>query len=190
MQAGIGEGLADAGDGAAAFGMGVGDAVGVGGGAVAENFAVDFRAAGFGVIELFEHEHAGAFAEDEAIAIFIEGARGFGGSVVPGREGGEQVEAGDAEGMDHAMRAAGEHEVGFAAADQLGGFADRLAAGGAGGEAVGVGALGVEHRGQMCGGHVRLLFELGHGVKRFEALAGEARRHRAFRHRGCLPSCG
>ena len=153
--------------------MRVGDAEGVGGGAVAENFAVDFRAAGFGVIELFEDDHGGAFAEDEAIAIFIEGARGFGGGVVAGGEGGEQIEAGDAEGMDHAVRAAGEHDVGFAAADDLGGFADGLAAGGAGGEAVGVGALGVEHRGQMRGGHVGLLLELGHGVQRFEAFAGE-----------------
>ena len=67
------------------------------------------------------------------------------GLVVVGREGGQQVEAGDAERVDHAVRAAGEHHVGVAAADDLGRLADGLAAGGAGGQAVGVRALRVEH---------------------------------------------
>ena len=58
------------------------------------------------------------------------------GLVVAGREGGQQVEAGDAERVDHAVRAAGEHQVGVAVADQLGRLADGLAAGGAGGQAV------------------------------------------------------
>ena len=79
--------------------------------------------------------------------------------VVAGGQGGQQVEAGDAERVDHAVRAAGEHHVGVAAADDLGRFADRLAAGGAGGQAVDVGALGVEHAGQVAGRHVRLLLQ-------------------------------
>ena len=52
--------------------------------------------------------------------------------------------------MNHAVGAAGEHDVGLAAADDLGRLADGLAAGGARGEAVGVGALGVEHAGQVA----------------------------------------
>ena len=72
------------------------------------------------------------------------------------------------------MRSAGEHHVGVAAANDLGRFADRLAAGGAGGQAVGVRALGVEHAGQVAGRHVRFLFQFGHRVERFQAGLGEA----------------
>ena len=75
--------------------------------------------------------------------------------------------------MDHAVRAAGEHDVGVAAADDLGRFADGLAAGGAGGEAVDVRALGVEHRRQVAGRHVRLLFQFDHRVQRFQACLDE-----------------
>ena len=64
-------------DGAAAFGMRVGDAEGVGRGAVAEHFAVDRRAACFGVFEFFEDDHRGAFAEHEAVAVEVERPRGL-----------------------------------------------------------------------------------------------------------------
>ena len=75
--------------------------------------------------------------------------------------------------MNHAVRAAGEHHVGVAAADDLGRLADRLAGGGAGGQAVQVGALGVEQAGQVAGRHVRLLLELLLRVEPFEAALGE-----------------
>ena len=87
----------------------------------------------------------------------------------------QQIEAGDAEGMDHAVRAAGEHHVGVAAADDLGGLADGLAAGGAGRQAVGVRPLGVEHAGQVAGRHVGLLLQLDRRVQPFQAGLGEQR---------------
>ncbi len=90
------------------------------------------------MLELFEDEHAGPFAQDEAVAIAIERAAGSLGLVVAGRKRGQADEAGHAEGMDHAVRAAGEDHIGTAAADQLEGLADGLRAGGAGGQAVGV----------------------------------------------------
>ena len=89
------------------------------------------------------------------------------------REGGEQVEAGDAERVDHAVGAAGEHDVGFAAADDLGRLADGLAAGGAGGEAVEVRAFGAEMRGHVGGRHVRFLLELELRVEPLEAFLDE-----------------
>ena len=46
--------------------MGVGDAEGVGGGAVAEDFAVDRGAAFFGALIVFEDYDSGAFAEEIA----------------------------------------------------------------------------------------------------------------------------
>ena len=109
------------------------------------------RAAFLGVLQFFEHDHAGPFAEDEAVAVEVERpATAFGGSSLRVREGGEQVEAGDAEGVDHAVRAAGEHHVGVAVADDLGRLADGLAAGGAGGQAVVVRAFAASKSSARC----------------------------------------
>ena len=170
---GVAEGHLHAGDRAAAFGVGVGDAEGVGGGAVAEDFAVDRCAAFLGALVVFEDDDGGAFAEDEAVAVEVERAGGFLRLGVVFGEGREQVEARDAEGVDHAVGAAGEHDVGFAAADDFGGLADGLAAGGAGGEAVEVRAFGAEVRGHVGDGHVRFLFELELRVEPLEAFLNE-----------------
>ena len=170
---GVAEGHLHAGDRAAAFGVRVGDAEGVGGGAVAEDFAVDRCAAFFGALVIFEHDHRGAFAEDEAVAVEIERARRLLRLVVVLGEGREQVEARDAEGVDHAVGAAGEHDVGLAAADDFGRLADGLAAGGAGGEAVEVRAFGAEVRGDVGDRHVRLLFELELRIEPLEAFLNE-----------------
>ena len=101
------------------------------------------------------------------------GRDAFCGASLRSREGGEQVEAGDAEGMDHAVGAAGEHDVGVAAADDLGRLADGLAAGGAGGEAVEVRAFGAEVRGDVGDRHVRFLLELELRVEALEAFLDE-----------------
>ena len=70
------QGLFHAGDRAAAFVVAVGDPEGVGSRAVADDLAVDPCAPGPGVLELFEDQHAGPFAQDEAVAIAVEGAAG------------------------------------------------------------------------------------------------------------------
>ena len=101
---------------------------------------------------------------------------------------GEQIEAGDAEGMDHGVGAAGEHDVGLAAADDFDRLADRLAAGGAGGQAVDVRPLGAEQSGQVAGRHVGLLLHLGDGMERFDALADEPGHVELVRRRWRRPS--
>ena len=103
---------------------------------------------------------------------------------------GQQIEAGDAERMDHAVRAAGEHDVGIAAANDLDRLADRLAAGGAGRQAVGVRALGVEHGGQVPGRHVRLLLQLDRRVQPFQAGLGEQRQVELVAVAARWSSCG
>ena len=101
------------------------------------------------------------------------GRDAFCGCVVVLAERGEQVEARDAERVDHAVGAAGEHDVGLAAADDFGRLADGLAAGGAGGEAVEVRAFGAEMRGHVGGRHVRFLLELELRVEPLEAFLDE-----------------
>src|SRR5690606_14175200 len=54
------------------------DVMRVGAHAVAREFAVDARAALFGVFVFFEHQHASAFAQYETIAIAVPGTRGGG----------------------------------------------------------------------------------------------------------------
>ena len=123
-------------DGPEAVGVLVGDAVGVGGGAVADNLREDLRAAGLGVVEGFEDDHPGSLAEDEPAALGVERPAGGAGVGVGGGEGGQAVEPGDAERMNHRMRPAADHHIGIAAAKDLRGFPDRLRAGGTGGEAI------------------------------------------------------
>ena len=51
--------------------------IGVAGQAVADHLGVDARAARLGVLEVFQHDDAGALAHDEAVAILVVGARGL-----------------------------------------------------------------------------------------------------------------
>ena len=155
--------------------MRVGDPVGVGRGAVAHEFAVDRGPASLGMLEFLEHHHRRALAKHEAVAVVVERPARPGRLVVPRGERREQVEARDAERMDHAVGAAGEHHVGLAAANDLGRLADRLAGGGAGGEAVEVGTLRVEESGQVPGRHVGLLLDLCLRVQRLEPEFRELR---------------
>ncbi len=83
-EVGVGEGFLHGGDGAFAFGMLIGDAEGVGGGSVSDDFGENRCAAFFGVIERFQNHHAGAFAEDESAALGVEGAAGARGIFVGG----------------------------------------------------------------------------------------------------------
>ena len=57
---------------------GGGDVVGVAGQAVADDLGVDLGAAGFGVLQLFQHHDASAFAHDEAVALAVPWAGGGG----------------------------------------------------------------------------------------------------------------
>ena len=49
-----------------------GQMVSVGCVSVADDFAINFRAARFGMLHLFQHENTGALADDEAVAGGVE----------------------------------------------------------------------------------------------------------------------
>ncbi len=146
-------------DCAAAIGVLVGDAEGVGSRSVAGDLGENLGTALLRMIEGFKDDHACAFAEDEAGALGVEGAAGARRVFVERGEGGEAVETGDAEGVNHGVRAAADHDVGVASAEDFGGLADRLRAGGAGGEAVHRGAARAGEQGEMGEGHVGLLLQ-------------------------------
>ena len=106
--------------------------VAVGGGAIAGHLGVDFRAARLGVLKLFEHQHAGAAGDDEAVAVAVIGARRLVRRLVEARRhrahGVEQHRHGPVE----VFAAAGEHHVLLAPLDRLGGVADAMVRGRAG----------------------------------------------------------
>ena len=60
-----------------AIGIGQDEVGGVAVHRVADDLAVDLRAAGPGVAEPFEHEHAAALGHHDAVAVEIEGPRGL-----------------------------------------------------------------------------------------------------------------
>src|SRR5690606_39223990 len=106
--------------------------VAIGGGTVADDFGVDFRAAGFRVFQFLDHQHAAAAGDDEAVALGVVGTGGHGrGVVVAGREGAHGIEQ-HAHGPVFLFTAAGEHDVLFAELDLFHGVADAMRAGGAG----------------------------------------------------------
>ena len=67
-KSGVGQSIAHARGHALAGFQGSHHVMGVVGSAEAHDFRVDFRAAGERVLQRFQHEHAGAFAHDEAAA--------------------------------------------------------------------------------------------------------------------------
>ena len=106
--------------------------VAVGGRAVADDLGVDLGAARLGVLELFQHQHAAAAGDHEAVAVDVVGARGLVRRVVVlGRHRAHGVE-------QHRQRpvqlfaAAGEHHVLLAPLDMFGGVADAVRGGRAG----------------------------------------------------------
>ncbi len=128
----------------------------VGGRAVADHLGIDSRAARLGVFELFQHHHAGAAGDDEAVAADVVGTRGGGGCRVVFR--GHR-----AHGVEqHRQRpvqflaAAGEDHVLLADLDGLIGVADAMVRGRAGRRDRIVHALDLEpgrERGRRGGGH-------------------------------------
>ena len=97
------------------------------------------------------------------------------GVLVAGRERRQQIESGHSKRMNHAVSSAGEHHIGIAASNDLGRLANGLTAGGAGGEAVEVRTLSVEHGRQVAGRHVGLLLQLARRIQRLQAALEKAR---------------
>ncbi len=160
-------------DRAPAVVVAVGQAEGVGRRGVAGNLAVDGRPAAAGVLEILQHQHPAPFADHEPVAVAVERPARPRRLVVASRHRRQEHEAGDPERMDHAVHAAGEHHVGPAAADDLDRLADRLGAGGAGGQAREVRAPGPEDARQVARRRARLLLRLFERIEQPQPDLGE-----------------
>jgi hypothetical protein len=111
------------------------DVVGIRCSSVANQFGHGLCAPRPRMLQRFDHEDAGTFAHDEAIAIPVEGAGCVLGHLIEaGRKGPRRGEAAKADEIDAGFRATAHREVGFATTNQACGVADRLDAGGAGGD--------------------------------------------------------
>ena len=103
---------------------GLRDVVGVAGHAVADDLGEDARAAALGVLERFHDQDAGAFADDEAVALGVKRAAGALRLVVARGERLHGGKSADAHGRDRGFRAAADHHFGVAALDEAEGIAD------------------------------------------------------------------
>ena len=128
--------------------------VGVAGHAIADDFGDDIRAAALGEFERFENQHAGAFADDEAVALGVEGAAGALGFVIARGERAHGGESADAHGSDGRFGAAGDHHFRVAALDDFVGVANGVRRSRAGRGRGGVGALRAVANGNVAGGEI------------------------------------
>ena len=107
--------------------------IGVAAHAVADDLGQDRRAAGLGELVLLEDQDAGAFADDESVAVLVPRAAGALGLVIARGQRAHGGESADAHRRDGGFGAAADHDIGVAALDHLEGIADAVRAGGAGG---------------------------------------------------------
>ncbi len=120
--------------------------------------AANPRSAAFGMLAGFEHEDGSAFAVEHAVAVEVEGAAGppviIHGPREQGLAPGHQRRR-----MEAAARAAGEHHVGPAAADDAGRLADCEQARHVAEHDRVVGAAGIVGDRDVGGGHVGQVLE-------------------------------
>ena len=122
---GLGGGGAHDFDERGSFGLGLGEVEEVGGVGVAGEVAERDGAAALGVRGRFDDDEGGGFAEEEAVAVEVEGAAAVGAG------GLEAVEA-DEDEFGERLEAAGEDAFGGADGDEVGGVADGVGTAGAG----------------------------------------------------------
>ena len=130
------------------------EVIGIRADAVADEFGVDFRTAFFGVFEFLDDDDAGAFAHDEAVAVFIEGAGSAFGIVVAGAERLHVGETAEAHRQDGGFGTAADEAVGIAEFDDAPGLADVVVGGGAGGDDDHVRSREAEFHGNDAAGDV------------------------------------
>src|SRR5580658_9613393 len=137
-----------------AFGGHAGHVEGIRGEAVADDFGENLCAARLGELELFEDQDAGTLADDEAIAVLVEGTAGVLGVVVACGKGAHGGKTGNAERGDRGLGAASDHYIGIVALNETESVADGVGGCGAGGCSSFVGASGSVFDGDVASGEI------------------------------------
>ena len=122
----IGHGFLEARNGASAFIVTVGDPEGIGRRSIADQFAVDSCSTTFCVLQLFQNNHSGAFAQNESVPVFIEWTTRLLWFTVAGGKGRQKNKSSHPKWVDHAVSTTGKDHIGIASTDLLQSLANRL----------------------------------------------------------------
>ena len=106
------------------------------------------------MFELFNDNHARAFAHHETVTVFIKGARCVSRIVIAAAQSVHIVKASYTHRANTGIGAARYHHVGVATADNPTGFTDSVQAGRTGSHVCNVGALQTEHNRELSGDHI------------------------------------
>ena len=139
---------------ALALRRGLGDVVGVGGRAVADHFHDRRRAAAYGDVEVFHHQHGGALADDKAVALGVEGPGRHLRVVIAGGQGLAGVKTRNADWAYRRLCAARKHGVDIALLQDLKRLAYGVSSAGACRNRGVVGAFRAKHYGDLAGRHI------------------------------------
>ncbi len=131
LETGVFEGVLHGASGAVAFGVGLGDMVGVGGHAVAQQFGVDSGAARFGMLQRFQNQHAASFAHHKAVALGVKRAAGVFRVVVAGGHRPRGAERANPHGHNRRLRTARNHHIRIAVNNRPHRLTHRVRPGGA-----------------------------------------------------------
>ena len=153
--------------------MNVRDPVRICGRTVSHDFAIDSSPALTGMFQFFQNDHPGTFTQDEAVAVAVEWPRSSLRIFVVRRQGGQQIESGDTERVDHAVCSAREHRIGITPPDNFGRFTNRLAGCSTGRQTIQIGTLGIKQTCQMPGRHIGFLFKFGLGMQALQPCTSE-----------------
>src|SRR5271170_6853831 len=133
---------------------GLGDVISVARHSVADNFRQNFRATALRVFQSFQNHHAGTLADNEAVAISIEGAAGVLGIVIARGESAHGGESANAHGGDGGFGAASDHHIGSTALNNFEGVTDGVRGSGAGGGGGGVRTFRAVTNGNVSSGEI------------------------------------
>ena len=128
-----------------------GDVVRVRTHAEANQLGIDAGAPLLRVLQLFQDQHPGALAQDEAIPVAVPGPAGGLRIIVARRQGLHGCKSAHAQGRQVGLGAAGQHHVGVAVGDETPGVTHAVQPGGAGTDDGIAGPLKTQHDGQLPG---------------------------------------
>ena len=129
--------------------------IGVAGGTVTCEFAIDASTAGLGMLEGLDHEHASAFTHNETIAELVKGARCLFGRIVEiGRHGLHVTETSVTQASDASFRTTGQHDVGVAVTDMAHRFTEGVRTRGTSRDHAEIDGLSLKLNGHYAGGDI------------------------------------